>query len=84
MIWGREKKPGEPVMVPPGGLERLEAVRRSGAHMVERIHVLVLAKPMDYRQIVRWVRGEPGGVREWGHHGLEAAPEEGEQQTTRL
>jgi hypothetical protein len=50
---GAREEPGEPVMVPAGVLEGLEAVRRSGAHMVERTHVLVLAKRIDYRQTVR-------------------------------
>ena len=48
-----------PVVVPPAVLEGLEAVKRSGAHMVERTHVLVLAKRMDYRQTVRWVEENP-------------------------
>lgn len=52
---GAREEPGEPVMVPAGVLEGLEAARRSGAHMVERTHVLVLAKRIDYRQTVRWV-----------------------------
>ncbi len=81
---GAREEPGEPVMVPPGVLEGLEAVRRSGAHMVERSHVLVLAKRMDYRQTVRWVEENPEEYAHGVTHGFEAAPEEGEQQTTRL
>ena len=81
---GAREKPGEPVMVPPGVLEGLEAVRRSGAHMVERSHVLVLAKRMDYRQTVRWVEENPEEYARGVAHGFEAAPEEGEQQTTRF
>ena len=81
---GAREKPGEPVMVPAGVLEGLEAVRRSGAHMVERAHVLVLAKRMDYRQTVRWVEENPEEYARGVAHGFEAAPEEGEQQTTRL
>jgi hypothetical protein len=38
-----EDKSGEPTMVSADVLEGLEAVRRSGANMVERAHVLVLA-----------------------------------------
>ena len=46
-------------MVSADVLEGLEAVRQSGAHMVERAHVLVLAKRMGYRQTVRWVEEHP-------------------------
>ena len=80
---GAREEPGEPVMVPAGVLEGLEAVRRSGTHMVERAHVLVLAKRMDYRQTVRWVEENPEEYARGVAHGFEAAPEEGEQQTTR-
>ena len=57
----------DPVMVPAGVLEGLEAVRRSGAHLVERAfggtgpraglsqtHELPPDRPLG--------RGEPGGV----------------------
>jgi hypothetical protein len=54
-----EERRGGPVVVPAGVLEGLEAVRQSGAHMVERAHVLVLAKRMGYRQTVRWVEENP-------------------------
>ncbi len=49
----------EKVVVPAEVLEGLEAVEQSGAHMVERTHVLVLAKRMGYRQTVRWVEENP-------------------------
>ena len=78
------QKPSGPVVVPASVLEGLEAVRRSGAHMVERAHVLVLAKSMNYRQTVRWVEENPEGYAHGVAHGFEAAPEEGEQQTRRL
>jgi hypothetical protein len=59
-----EEQQHGPVEVPVGVLEGLEAVRDAGAHMVERTHVLVLAKRMGYRQTVRWVE-EPGRVCSW-------------------
>jgi hypothetical protein len=67
-----------PVVVPSEVLEGLEAVRQSGAHMVERTHVLVLAKRMGYRQTVRWVEEHPEDYTRGIAHGFEAAPEEGE------
>ncbi len=54
-----EDESSAPVMVPPDVLEGLEAVRQSGAHMVERAHVLVLAKRMGYRRTVLWVEEHP-------------------------
>jgi hypothetical protein len=45
--------------VPADVLEGLEAVRRSGTHMIELAHVLVLAKRMGFRQTVRWVEEHP-------------------------
>lgn len=65
-------------MVPAGVLEGLEAVRRSGANMVERAQVLVLAKRMGYRQTVRWVEEHPEEYASGISHGFEAAPEGGE------
>ena len=50
-----EDKFDGPVKVPADVLEGLEAVRRSGAHMVEQTHVLVLAKRMGYRRTILWV-----------------------------
>ena len=50
-----EDESSVPVVVPADVLEGLEAVRQSGAHMVEWAHVFVLAKRMGYRQTVRWV-----------------------------
>lgn len=52
--------------------------------MVERTHVLVLAKRMDYRQTVRWVEENPEEYARGLAHGFEAASEEREQQTTEL
>lgn len=54
-------------------LEGLEAVRRSGAHMVERTHVLVLAKRLGYRQTVRWVEEHPDEYAHGVFHGFEAS-----------
>jgi hypothetical protein len=62
-------------LVPAEVLEGLEAVRRSGANMVERAHVLVLAKRMGYRQTVRWVEDHPEDYARGIFHGFEAAPE---------
>lgn len=73
-----EESAGEPVVVPPAVLEGLKAVRRSGAHMVERPHVLVVAKRMGYRQTVRWVEEHPDDYARGVVHGFEAAPEEEE------
>ena len=53
-------------------LEGLEAVRRSGANMVERVHVLVLAKHMGYRRTVRWVEEHPDEYARGVSHGFEA------------
>ena len=66
---------GGPVTVPAGVLEGLEAVRQSGAHLVERTHVLVLAHRMGYRQTVRWVEEHPEDYARGIFHGFEAAPE---------
>ncbi len=65
-----------PVLVPAGVLEGLEAVRRSGAQMVERAHVLVLAKRMGYRQTVLWVEEHPEEYARGLSCGFEAEPEE--------
>ncbi|HEX2098511.1 MAG TPA: hypothetical protein VHF46_05595 [Rubrobacteraceae bacterium] len=56
---GERRDGQEKVVVPPGVLEGLEAVEQAGAHMVERTHVLVLAKRLGYRQTVRWVEENP-------------------------
>ncbi len=66
---------GGPVTVPAGVLEGLEAVRQSGAHMVERTHVLVLAHRMGYRQTVRWVEEHPEDYARGIFHEFEATPE---------
>ena len=71
-----EENPGGPVVVPPDVLEGLEAVRRSGAHMAERTHVLVLAKRMGYRRTVRWAEEHPDEYARGIVHGFAAAPEE--------
>ena len=55
-------------------LEGLEAVRRSGAHMAERVHVLVLAKRMGYRQTVRWVEENPEEYARGISRGFETMP----------
>ena len=73
-----EEESDHPVVVPSEVLEGLEAVRQSGAHMVERTHVLVLAKRMGYRQTVRWVEEHPEDYARGTAHGFEAAPEEEE------
>ena len=73
-----EEESDGPVVVPSEVLEGLEAVRQSGAHMVERTHVLVLAKRMGYRQTVRWIEEHPEDYARGISHGFEAAPEEGE------
>ena len=67
-----EDKSDGPVEVPSDVLEGLEAVRRSGAHMVERAHVLVLAKRMGYRRTVLWVEEQPGEYARAVSHGFEA------------
>jgi hypothetical protein len=67
-----EDKSGEPTTVPADVLEGLEAVRRSGANMVERAHVLVLAKRMGYRRTVRWVEEHPDEYARGVAHGFEA------------
>ncbi len=64
--------PATPVTVPADVLAGLEAVRQSGAHMVERAHVLVLAKRMGYRQTVRWVEGHPDEYARGISHGFVA------------
>ena len=74
---GGEQQSG-PVVVPADVLEGLEAVRGSGAHMVERTHVLVLAKRMGYRRTVRWVEENPKEYARGISHGFEAAPGEEE------
>ena len=67
-----EDESSAPVVVPADVLEGLEAVRQSGAHMVERAHVLVLAKRMGYRQTVRWVEEHPDEYARWISHGFVA------------
>ena len=67
-----EDKSDGPVEVPADVLEGLEAVRRSGAHMVERAHVLVLAKRMGYRRTVLWVEEHPDEYARGVSHGFEA------------
>ena len=69
-----EEQQGGPVMVPAEVLRGLEAVRQSGAHMVERTHVLVLAKRMGYRQTVRWVEEHQDQYARGISCGFEAAP----------
>jgi hypothetical protein len=73
---GTKEDSGGPVVVPAGVLEGLEAVKRSGAHMVERAHVLVLAKRMGYRQTVRWVEEHPGDYARGISHGFASEEEE--------
>lgn len=73
---GVEEERGEAVMVPREVLEGLEAVRESGAHMVERAHVLVLAKRLGYRQTVRWVEENPEEYARGVFCGFEALPGE--------
>jgi hypothetical protein len=72
----QEEGSGGPVVVPAGVLEGLEAVRHSGAHMVERTHVLVLANRMGYRQTVRWVEEHPDNYAHGVFHGFKVAPDE--------
>jgi hypothetical protein len=67
-----EDKFDGPVKVPADVLEGLEAVRRSGANMVERAHVLVLAKRMGYRRTVRWVEEHPDEYARGVSHGFAA------------
>jgi hypothetical protein len=59
-------------LVPTEVLEGLEAVRRSGAHMAERVHVLVLAKCMGYRQTVHRVEEHPDEYARGISQGFEA------------
>lgn len=73
-----KEQEGGPVVVPPAVLEGLEAVKRSGAHMVERTQVLVLAKRMGYRRTVLWVEEYPDEYAHGIFHGFEAAPGEEE------
>jgi hypothetical protein len=53
-------------------LEGSEAVRRSGANMVERAHVLVLAKRMGYTRTIRWVEEHPDEYARGVSHGFKA------------
>jgi hypothetical protein len=46
--------------------------------MVERTHVLVLAKLMGYRQTVRWVEEHPDEYARGVAYGFEATSEEEE------
>ena len=48
-----EDKSDGPTEMPTNVPEGLEAVRRSRARMVERAHVLILAKRMGYRRTLR-------------------------------
>ena len=68
-----EERKDRPVVVPADVLEGLETVKRSGAHMVERTHVLVLAKRLGFRQTVRWVEEHPEEYARGISHGFEAA-----------
>jgi hypothetical protein len=68
-----EDESSAPVMVPADVLEGLEAVRQSGAHMVERAHVLVLAKRMGYRRTVLWVEEHPDEYARGISHGFNAS-----------
>lgn len=68
-----EDETSGPTMVPADVLDGLEAVRRSGAHMVERAHVLVLAKRMGYHQTVRWVEEHPEEYARGISHGFESS-----------
>ncbi len=68
-----EDETSAPVMVPADVLEGLEAVRQSGAHMVERAHVLVLAKRMGYRRTVLWVEEHPDEYARGISHGFNAS-----------
>ena len=67
-----EDESSVPAVVPADVLEGLEAVRQSGAHMVEQAHVLVLAKRMGYRQTVRWVEEHPDEYARGISHGFVA------------
>ena len=67
-----EDESSAPVMVPADVLAGLEAVRQSGAHMVERAHVLVLAKRMGYRRTVLWVEEHPDEYAHGISHGFKA------------
>jgi hypothetical protein len=68
-----EERQGEPVVVPTEVLEGLEAVRQSGAHMVERAHNLVLTQRMGYRQPVRWVEENPDEYARGVSHGFDTS-----------
>jgi hypothetical protein len=68
-----EDESSGPVVVPADVLEGLEAVRQSGAHMVERAHVLVLAKRMGYRRTVLWVEEHPDEYARGISHGFNAS-----------
>ena len=65
-------EPSGPTEVPADVLEGLEAVKRHGGNMVERAHVLVLAKRMGYRQAVHWVEEHPSECVRAASHGFEA------------
>jgi hypothetical protein len=68
-----EDESSAPVMVPADVLEGLEAVRQSGAHMVERAHMLVLAKRMGYRRTVLWVEEHQDEYARGISHGFNAS-----------
>ncbi len=67
-----EELEGGPVVVPAAVLDRLEAVRQSGANLVDRAYVLVVAYRMGYRQTVRWVEEHPEDYARGIFHGFEA------------
>ena len=67
-----EGKSDGPMEVPADVLEELKTVRRSGTNMVERAHVLVLAKRMGYRRTVRWVEEHPDEYAHGISHGFVA------------
>jgi hypothetical protein len=69
----KEDESSAPAVVPADVLEGLEAVRQSGANMVERAHVLVLAKRMGYRRAVRWVEEHPDEYARGISYGFDAS-----------
>lgn len=69
-----EEDPGDPVVVPADVLEGIEAVRQSGANMVDRAHVLVVAHRTGYRQTVRWIEENPDEYAHGVFHGFVTPP----------
>ena len=56
----REMEPG-PVHVPPGVLDGLEAVRRSGlVNMLDGLGVVEVARAMGFPEVAAWVLEERG------------------------